>query len=186
MVEDAPIRPRATPSNGTVDTESQEAFPSLAPAPQAANRPVASAWGASAGPRIKPAASKQPVVSDTFTISSVDLSTAGKDGKPTSLGEISRQVMAQYKVKLDSSTNQKSRQTTFFLKADSKKELDKAKKSLLALLSPVVRSLPIAPFHESRIGPHMRAGGGRSVWDDLRDDLQRFCLPSARVKRSLG
>lgn len=141
MVEDSPVKPRAVAANGTVDTESQEAFPSLAPAPQA-NKPATSAWGAGAGPRIKPAASKQPVVSDTLTLSSIDLSSAGKDGKPTTLGEIAKQVMSQYKVKLDASTNQKARQTTFYLKADSKKELDKAKKSLLALLSPVVRSHP--------------------------------------------
>lgn len=50
-----------------------------------------------------------------------------------------RQVMAQYKVKLDASTNQKTRQTTFFMKSEHKKELEKAKKSLLALLSPIVR-----------------------------------------------
>lgn len=47
--------------------------------------------------------------------------------------------MSQHKVKLDASTNQKSHQTTFYLKADSKKELERAKKSLLALLSPIVR-----------------------------------------------
>ena len=139
------MKPRASPSNGTVDTQSQEAFPSLAPAAQAGNKPVASAWSAAAGPRIKPVASKQPVVSDTFELSSIDLSTAGKDGKPASLGEIIRQVQAQYKVKLDASTNQKSRQTTFFLKADSKKELDKAKRSLLASLSPVVRRVFLPP-----------------------------------------
>ncbi|KAI0706832.1 hypothetical protein C8T65DRAFT_651620 [Cerioporus squamosus] len=144
LVEDSPVKPRAVAANGTVDTESQEAFPSLAPAPQA-NKPATSAWGAGAGPRIKPAASKQPVVSDTLTLSSIDLSSAGKDGKPTTLGEIAKQVMSQYKVKLDASTNQKARQTTFYLKADSKKELDKAKKSLLALLSPVVTLTLNAP-----------------------------------------
>ena len=140
MVDDTPVKPRAPAANGTrnVDTDSQEAFPSLAPAPQAA-KPVASAWGANAGPRIKPAAAKQPLVSDTFVLSSIDLSAAGKDGKPTTLGDIAKQVMNQYKVKLDASTNQKSRQTTFYLKGETKKELEKAKRSLLALLSPVVR-----------------------------------------------
>lgn len=144
------MRARATTSNGTIDTSSQEAFPSLAPTPQAA-KPAASAWGANAGPRIKSAASKQPLVSDTFVVPSIDLA-AGKDGKPTTLGDISRQVMAQYKVKLDSSTNAKSRQTTFFLKAESKKELDKAKKSLLALLSPVVRRVLYCP---TSVLPHL-------------------------------
>lgn len=145
LVEHTPVKPRAAASNGNVDTESQEAFPSLAPTAQPGSKFVASAWTANAGPRIKPAASKQPVVSDTFVLSSIDLSTAGRDGKPTSLGEIIKQVQAQYKVRLDASTNQKSRQTTFFLKADSKKEVDKAKRSLLSLLSPVVSLVLNAP-----------------------------------------
>ncbi|KAJ2988467.1 hypothetical protein NUW54_g9105 [Trametes sanguinea] len=136
LVDDSPAKPRASRSNGVLDTDSQEAFPSLAPAAQPGNKPAAPAWGANAGPRIKPQAAKQPLVSDSFILSSIDLSTAGKDGKPVSLGEVMRQVMAQYKVKLDASTNQKSHQTTFYLKSESKKELEKAKKSLLALLSP--------------------------------------------------
>jgi len=73
----------------------------------------------------------------------VDLSNASKDGKPASLGEVMKQVMAKYKVKLEASANQKTRQTTFHIKGDTQKELDKAKRTLLALLSPVV-SRPIA------------------------------------------
>ena len=46
--------------------------------------------------------------------------------------------MSKFKVKLDASGNQKNRQTTFHLKAESQKELEKAKRSLLTLLSPVV------------------------------------------------
>ena len=57
-----------------------------------------------------------------------------------------KRVMTQYKVKLEASLNQKTRQTTFYIKSDSQKELDKAKRSLLALLSPVVR----APFYLCR------------------------------------
>ncbi|KAI0663525.1 hypothetical protein C8Q70DRAFT_363295 [Cubamyces menziesii] len=145
LVDDSPVKPRATPRNGVLDTDSQEAFPSLAPAAQPGNKPVASAWGTNAGPRIKPQATKQPTFSDTFVLSSIDLSTAGKDGKPTTLGEVMKQVTSQYKVKLEASTNQKLHQTTFFLKADSKKELEKAKKALLALLSPVVSITLNAP-----------------------------------------
>ena len=70
------------------------------------------------------------------------LSTAGRDGKPTTIGEIMKQVMAKHKVRIEASSNQKSRQTTFNLKADSKKELEKAKRMLTASLSPVVRSIP--------------------------------------------
>jgi hypothetical protein len=53
-----------------------------------------------------------------------------------------KQVMAKYKVKLEASANQKTRQTTFHVRAETQKELDKAKRSLLALLSPVVRCFP--------------------------------------------
>ena len=74
-------------------------------------------------------------------MSAIDLSSAGRDGKPATLGEIMRQVMANHKIKIEASTNQKTRQTTFHLKADSRKELEKAKRSLLASLSPVVSRL---------------------------------------------
>ncbi len=47
--------------------------------------------------------------------------------------------MANHKIRIEASTNQKTRQTTFHLKADSKKELEKGKRNLLADLSPVVR-----------------------------------------------
>lgn len=129
-------RPAAAANNGAPEIDSAVAFPSLAPAAPAVKAP-ASAWSA---PRIKATASKQPLFSDSLTTPVVDLSTAGRDGKPTSLGEIMRQIMAQYKVKLDASTNQKLRQTTFFLKSEHKKDLEKAKKALLASLSPVVSS----------------------------------------------
>lgn len=135
-LESAPaVAPPAT-SNGHPDTSSVEAFPSLAPsAPANAVKPVSS-WSAAAAPRIKATTSKQTLHSDSFTLSVGDLS--GKDGKPTSLGEIMKQVVTQYKIKLEASTNQKSRQTTFFLKSEYLKELDKAKRALVAALSPVV------------------------------------------------
>lgn len=75
---------------------------------------------------------------ESFTLSAIDLSSAGKDGRPTTLGEIMKQVMANHKIRIEASTNQKTRQTTFHLKADSKKELEKGKRNLLAALSPVV------------------------------------------------
>ena len=125
----------APASNGTPDTSSVIAFPSLAPSAPVTRVPAA-AWSA---PRIKATASKQSTFSDSFTISVPEVIT--KDGKPTSLGEIMKQIMAQHKVKLDASTNQKLKQTTFFLKSDNKKDFEKAKKALLAGLSPQVCSL---------------------------------------------
>ena len=66
------------------------------------------------------------------------MSNAGRDGKAITLGEVMKQVVSKFKVKLDASGNQKNHQTTFHLRAESKKELEKAKRSLLTLLSPVV------------------------------------------------
>ena len=120
------------------DSQGSEAFPSLAPSPVNVSKSAAPAWGAPTGPRL---AAHVPQVTESFTLSAIDLSTAGKDGKPTTLGEIMKQVMANYKIRIEASTNQKTRQTTFHLKADSRKELEKGKRSLLASLSPVVRCL---------------------------------------------
>ncbi|ESK96594.1 hypothetical protein Moror_6814 [Moniliophthora roreri MCA 2997] len=138
---DAP-EPKAPKRQEELDTDSHSAFPSLASAAPA--KPVAPTWGASNGPRIKPVINK-PVFTDTLDLSVIDLTTAGKDGKPATLGEVMKQVMAKYKVKLEASGNQKTRQTTFYIKAETQKELDKAKRSLLALLSPVVTLTIDAP-----------------------------------------
>lgn len=125
------------------DVTSDEAFPSLASNPS--SKPAAaSAWGAGAGPRIK-AATQTPLFAESFTITSMDLSKAGKDGKPTTLGEILKEVMKRHKVKIESSTNIRQ-ETTFALKSESEKELDKAKRTLLALLSPIVTLTVNAPI----------------------------------------
>ncbi|KAF9568060.1 hypothetical protein CPC08DRAFT_746592 [Agrocybe pediades] len=139
----------AVPSQKTtpapVDTESEEAFPSLASAAPPTNGPANSAWGAATGPRIKASVNRTPVFTDSFTLSAIDLSNTGKDGKAGSLGEVIKTVMAKYKVKVEASANQKARQTTFHVKAESQKELDKAKRSLLALLSPNITLVINAP-----------------------------------------
>ncbi|EIN11853.1 hypothetical protein PUNSTDRAFT_99129 [Punctularia strigosozonata HHB-11173 SS5] len=135
-----PAKARAPAAKEELDTDSQTAFPSLAPAPSA-NKAAAPAWRPV--PRLK--AIPQPMIADSFDVAAVDLSSAGKDGKPTSLSEVMKQVASKYKVKLEASTNQRTRQTTFHLKADSQKDLDKAKKSLMALLSPVVTLTVNAP-----------------------------------------
>lgn len=124
------------------DSQDQEAFPSLAPSPLNVSKPVVPAWGAPTGPRL---AAHVPQVTESFTLSAIDLSSAGKDGRPTTLGEIMKQVMANYKIRIEASTNQKTRQTTFHLKADSRKELEKGKRSLLASLSPLVTIVIHAP-----------------------------------------
>lgn len=155
LVDPIPSKKASHPALHELDTDSQSAFPSLAsatPVTAGASKPT---WGTASGPRIKPAVSKIQSHSDSFTLSAIDLSTAGKDGKPASLGEVMKQVTAKYKVKLEASTNQKNRHTTFHLKAESAKELDKAKRSLLALLSPVITLVINAPASTipSIIGP---------------------------------
>lgn len=142
----APARPRANPAPAAkaLDTDSEVAFPSLAPAPAAATAPK-SAWGSANGPRIKPVA-KAPVFTDSFQLSNIDTSSAGKDGKPTTLGEVIKHVMTKFpKVKVDASANQRLHQTTFHMKAESQKDLDKAKRALLSALSPVVTIIVQAP-----------------------------------------
>ena len=129
-------------ANGTgpLDTGSELAFPSLAPV-LAPSKSAGSAWGA--GPRIRaqpqPVVQKQNLVTDSFTLSSVDLTSAGKDGKPASLSDVMKQVMARFsKVQIEASSNQRLRQSTFHMKSESEKELEKAKRTLIAMLSPQV------------------------------------------------
>lgn len=122
-----------------VDPDDQIAFPSLAPSPAPATQPAKSAaWSANSGPRFKATVRSQPMVSDSFTLSTIEL-PANRDGKPTSLGEVMKRVMSKFKVKIEASANRGTRQTTFHMKSESQKELDKAKRNLLAFLSPVVR-----------------------------------------------
>ncbi|TFL02446.1 hypothetical protein BDV98DRAFT_592135 [Pterulicium gracile] len=126
-----------------LDTESEIAFPSLAPSAPSAAAPVKSGWGA--GPRIKPAVAKTPVFTDSLTLTAVDTNSSGRDGKPATMGEVLKQIMSKFKVKVEASGNAKANQTTFYIKAESEKELEKAKRSLLSLLSPSVSIVINAP-----------------------------------------
>ncbi|KAF8441452.1 hypothetical protein L210DRAFT_1055834 [Boletus edulis BED1] len=142
VYDEAPVKPLV---GDVLDTDDQIAFPSLAPSAAPATQPAKpSAWGTDSGPRIKATLRSHPMVSDSFTLSAIE-PAANRDGKPTSLGEIMKGVMAKFKVKIEASANQRTRQTTFQMKSESQKELDKAKRSLLALLSPVVTVTLSAP-----------------------------------------
>ncbi|KAI0695460.1 hypothetical protein BC835DRAFT_1306012 [Cytidiella melzeri] len=175
---DEPVKTRSSTSTPKPDPESVEAFPSLAPVVPAGGQRPAAAWGTA--PRIKATVSKQPQFSEAFTITVGDLSTAGKDGKPTSLGEVMKRVMTLYKVKLEASTNQKARQTTFQLRSENKKDFEKAKRALLAGLSPTVSLVLNAPIStvSSIIGTkgaslnHIREQTGVKVDIPRRDSLQ--------------
>ncbi|GAW04290.1 KH domain-containing protein [Lentinula edodes] len=138
------VEPRSKPLKQELDTNSHQAFPSLASSAPTTKPATQSAWGAANGPRIKPVINKQPVFTDSFTLGTVELTT--KDNKPVTLGETIKQVMAKYKVKVEASGNQRGRQTTFHMKAESQRELDKAKRLLLALLSPIETFNVTAPI----------------------------------------
>ncbi|KAG8698637.1 hypothetical protein FRC08_005792, partial [Ceratobasidium sp. 394] len=137
---------RRQPRNQPLDTDSEAAFPSLTPSapPKAA---AASAW--SAAPRIQQSAARvAPLVSDSFVIENIDLSTAGKDGKPGTLSDVIRRVQAQLKdVKLEASTQRKDgrSKTSFVIKAESYDNLEQAKRKLTAALSPIVTRVIQAP-----------------------------------------
>ncbi|EIW83125.1 hypothetical protein CONPUDRAFT_81194 [Coniophora puteana RWD-64-598 SS2] len=144
-LEDSPVksRPRPGPSaHATPDTNSTTAFPSLAPSPIAATTPGKATWGSDAGPRIRATVKATP--SDSFTLPYTDV-PPNRDGKPQTLGDVLKQVMTKFKVKIEASANQRARQTTFHMKAESQKELDKAKRGLLASLSPVIEDELPAP-----------------------------------------
>ena len=134
----APSRSRQSPQQ-ELDTGSHDAFPSLSPSPAASaqTQPATSAW--SAKPRIKPSG-----VTESFILQDIDLSGAGKDGRPATLGEVTKGITQRFKVKIEASTNHK-RETTFYLRSESQKELDRAKKALAAACSPVITLIVQAP-----------------------------------------
>ncbi|GAB1521372.1 hypothetical protein RhiTH_004467 [Rhizoctonia solani] len=139
---------RAPKKNTPLDTGDEEAFPSLASAAPA-KPTVASAW--SAAPRIRQVAPRvvAPVFSDSFVLENIDLSTAGKDGKSTTLTDVLKRVMQQHKnVKLEASTQRKDgrAKTSFVIKADSEADLEAAKRKLTAALSPIVTRVVQSPI----------------------------------------
>ncbi|CAE6430863.1 unnamed protein product [Rhizoctonia solani] len=139
---------RGPKKSGPLNTEDEEAFPSLAPSAPA-KPTVASAW--SAAPRIRQVAPRvvAPVFSDSFVLENIDLSTAGKDGKATTLTDVLKRVMQQHKnVKLEASTQRKDgrAKTSFVIKADSQAEVEEAKRKLTAALSPIVTRIVQSPI----------------------------------------
>ncbi|KAI6032918.1 hypothetical protein F5J12DRAFT_797418 [Pisolithus orientalis] len=161
---EAPVKARD--GREALDTDSHSHFPSLVSSTPVAQPPPKSAWGADSGPRIKANVRYQPVVSDCFTLSTIALPTT-KDGKPMSLGDVMKQVMSKFKVKIEASANQKARQTTFHMKAETEKEVEKAKRHLLSLLSPVVTLTVLAPV--SMIGSIVGSKG--ATLKQIRDQF---------------
>ncbi|KAG8733700.1 hypothetical protein FRC12_018787 [Ceratobasidium sp. 428] len=138
--------PRRQQRNQQLDTESETAFPSLTPSAPPKAAPV-SAW--SAAPRIQQSAARvAPLVSDSFVIENIDLSTAGKDGKPGTLSDVMKRIQAQLKnVKFEASTQRKDgrSKTSFVIKAENYDDVEAAKRKLTAALSPIVTKVVQAP-----------------------------------------
>lgn len=88
--------------------------------------------------------STQAMFSDSFTLMVGDLGH-GKDGKPITMGEIMRQATNRFKAKIEASSNQKLKQTTFYIKSESEAELEKAKKYIISGLSPPLSIILNAP-----------------------------------------
>lgn len=122
--------------SSTVDTNSETAFPSLAPANPKKPGSGGNAWGAA--PRIQSPRVQAPGFTESFDLGQIDLKAAGKDGKPTTLGEIMRQVMAKSGATIEASTQRNTGRTTFVVKGQTEKSLDLAKRLLVSNLSPVV------------------------------------------------
>lgn len=127
------------PQQSTLDTSSESAFPSLGGA-SGKKAQAPSAWSAAAArERVSRPAVQINVVSDTIELDKVDLKAAGKDGKPTTLGEVMRNVMAKSGATIEASTARMTGKTTFIIKASSDHAVETAKKLLISGLAPIVR-----------------------------------------------
>ena len=153
----APLRPHQPPQL-KFDTGCHEEFPSLSPsvAVPAQTQSTTSAW--SARPRIKPSG-----VTESFILQDIVLSSSGKDGRPATLSEVTRGITQKFKVKIEASTNHR-KETTFYLKSESQKELDKAREALVAVCSPVVTLTVQAPASTISFIIGTRGGAVRFVY----------------------
>lgn len=145
--ESSPAKPKR--SNGTAAgiDNSELAFPSLAP-----SGPVrqAASWGASpGGPRIAPAVQAQTLLTERFTVTAANVDLSGRDGRPATLRDAVKQMSARHpKVRAEASsstTGSGVRETEFFLKSESAKELERAKRTLVSIVSPQASIILNAP-----------------------------------------
>jgi hypothetical protein len=80
-----------------------------------------------------------PVFTDSFVLAGIDTSANHtRDGKPRTLGDIVKDVMAKHKVKVELFSQKMSNQTTFTVTGASESNVDQAKKVLTTSLSPTV------------------------------------------------
>lgn len=117
---------------------------------------TASVWGPSptsqriATQRVAPAVPAQALHTERFTLTSADIDLSGRDGHPATIHDALKQMSAKHpKVRAEASSASGSgiRQTEFFLKSESAKELERAKRTLFSIISPQV-STSIGHFHK--------------------------------------
>lgn len=148
-----------------VDPSSEIAFPSLAT--MAASKPAAAAGAWGAGPRIQtPPSGMRATGSQEVTLPAIDLSRVTAPGKkaPTLL-EYQKTIGSKFRVQITSRQHRSSGQITFIIKSDAEKDIAKARKHLIASLSPVTKIEVKAPNSTlpSIIGP-----GGATI-NAIRD-----------------
>lgn len=130
-----------------LDTDSQAAFPSLGAPSKPASAP-APAWGAAASARIRAPAVRAPVYSETIAIVVHDRAA---------LQAAVRNAVSKTKTKIEASTQSGS--TSFLIKADNERDLEKAKRLLTSDLSPRVSPVflnRVVVYHVSHNCFHMQ------------------------------
>lgn len=145
------------PQQAPLDTASETAFPSLG-GPASGKKPqTPSAWSTTARERVaRPERVSRPavqsyIVSDTIELDKIDLKAAGKGGKPTTLGEVMRNVMAESGATIEASTARMTGKTTFIIKGYEDYTVETAKKLLISGLAPVVRNTFYTPIRETHV-----------------------------------
>ncbi|CDZ98263.1 Vigilin [Phaffia rhodozyma] len=140
-------RPSSSQANGKkvgFNTDSQDAFPSLAPsaAPQATAK--VPAWGSGNATKARTAPPKP--VGVTASVSLVVGTVTDRDGKVLTLSTVMKKIQQETSVSLEASTQKKTSLTTFFIKGPNAKTVEQATKLLRARLSKIVTLTVDAPL----------------------------------------
>lgn len=146
------------PQQAPIDTSSEALFPSLG-GPASGKKPqTPSAWSTGGArervarpERVSRPAVQSYIVSDTIELDKIDLKAAGKGGKPTTLGEVMRNVMAESHATIEASTARMTGKTTFIIKGYDDYTVETAKKLLISGLAPVVRKTFYTPIRETHV-----------------------------------
>ncbi|KZS98452.1 hypothetical protein SISNIDRAFT_481189 [Sistotremastrum niveocremeum HHB9708] len=135
-----------------VDTNSEAAFPSLAPAAPA-KPTTAGTW---ATPRITKPIAKQSGAQETLTLPSIDLNQVAGKGKAPTILEYQKTIGSKFRVTVTSVQQRTSGHFVFTIKGESERDVAKARKHIIISLSPSVSLKVEAPNSviPSIIGPH--------------------------------